>query len=387
MNNMNKKIEFLEDDQGIDITITWFTPMAFFLAFFTAIWFGFLIFFYTSLMGNGAPWFIGLFPLLHVAVGVYLAYYTLCLFLNKTYIHFFNNELNIVHQPIPWLGGNKRFDKSEIAQLYVKEKVSNSKNGPQYKYQLMAQMRSGGDQKLLSLDGLSSSEVKEMEDRLEQYMGIPNQPVTGEYRSGPSPRVQGGGLIQQRKHRRLHFSNPILQSLFLAKAGDAINYKDEPLSIAAITQYDWHDGNSDKLLQCFTELKTELNLYIHQEQAILKVYQVRRLSASEQPQESFQAGRPAKSLSLGDEDYTLEGSAMGRSFSTYSNGHTETKQWLYRSKDRQSLVRILDQQGQITYFQGHLTQDYHFEAPLDLNQPPPAEKRTIRRDEEDNNFV
>lgn len=374
---MDKKVAFLEDDQGIDIIITWLTPMAFFLAFFTIIWCGFLVFFYSMLMIGDTPWFVMLFPLLHVTVGVYLAYYTLCLFLNKTFLHFYNDELNIVHQPIPWIGGNKRFHKSEITQLYVKEKVSSSKNGPQHKYQLMAQMCSGGDKKLLALDGLSSSSVREIEIRLEQYLGIPNQPVPGEY--------EGRG--RQRKHHRLHFSHPTFQSLFLAKAGDQTSYKDEPLRIAAITQYDWHDGNSDKRLQCFTELNTELNLYIRQQQAILEVYQVHRLPGKQEPDEVFRPDRPVHTLSLGGENYILDSSAMGHSFTTFSSGHIDTRQWLYFSSDRQSLLQVLDQQGQTSYYQGQIIQDHHLEAVLDLNTLPRKSKITNRHDTTDGDFV
>ena len=384
---MNKKIEFLEDDQGIDITITWFTPMAFFLAFFTVIWCGFLVFFYSMLMGGGTPWFVGLFPLLHVAVGVYLAYYTLCLFLNKTYIHFYNNELNIVHQPIPWIGGNKRLNKSEITQLYVKEKVSSSKNGTQLKYQLMAQLRSGADQKLLALDGLSSSEVKGIEERLEQYMGIPNAPVFGEYQGQHSKPNQGGETIQQRKHHRIQFSNPILQSLYLAKAGDSISYKNEPLSVAAISQYDWHDGNSDKLLQCLTALNTEFNLFLHQQQAILRVYHVHRLPRAKEPETVFKSDRPVRTMQLDDKTYLLDSSAMGNSFTTFSSGHSAAKQWLYFSSDRQSLVRVIDQQGQITYYQGQLTEDQHFQETLDLYNPLQKSKITRRSNSTDGDFV
>lgn len=55
--SMEKKIKFYEEEQGIDITITWFSPIAFFLAFFTLVWFGFLVFFLLALWGMVLPGF------------------------------------------------------------------------------------------------------------------------------------------------------------------------------------------------------------------------------------------------------------------------------------------------------------------------------------------
>lgn len=319
-------------------------------------------------MGDGTPWFFALFPVIHLFVGLYLGYYTLCLFLNKTYIHFYQDELNIVHQPLPWVGGNKQLSRAEINQLFVKEKVSHSDNGPRFKYQLMAKLRNGEHKKLLSLDHLSSNSVKKIEHRLEHYMGIPDLVVYGEYQPNPGDQLKQRERPQQRSHQGIPFNNLTFQSLFLAKVGTTIIYKEEPLSIAAISQYDWLDGNSDKLLQCFTQLNTELYLYLTQRGAILEVYQVRQLNEQQGPSESFEATRPVKSMSLAGKSYNLDRSVMGKSYTTFTNGTMEIKQWIYLSGDRQSMGRVINQQGQISYYEGHIIQDYHFEGPLDLNQ-------------------
>lgn len=381
----DKKIKFEEDEFGMDVTITWFQPMAIFLLFFTTIWIGFLVFFYSMILGSGAPFFAALFPLIHVGVGVYLAYYTLCLFFNKTFIHLYDTELHVLHQPIPWIGGNKKFDKSEIIQLYVKEKQSNSKNGPRFKYILMAQLKSGGDKKLLNLDGLSSDQVQEIEHRLEQYMGIPNQPVAGEFIGRNRPA--GGGVIQARKHHIVRFANPVFQSIFLAKAGERITYMGEKLTIAAITQFDWHDGNSDKVIQCITEANTEVAFFVNQSQAILKVYQTEKLPNYQLPAQSFNPESPVRTMSMKGQNFILDSSAMGNSFNTFSDGHTEANQWIFLSSDRKYMVRVVDQHGQITYYYGEQCEDHHFERPLDLNQSPDPREKSIRPNLRDEDLV
>jgi hypothetical protein len=316
-----------------------------------------------------------------------MAYLTLCLFFNKTYIHLYDDddELHILHQPIPWVGGNKRLKKSDIVQLYVKEKVSSTKNGPKYKYILMAQLKSGADKKLLALDGMTSGDVQKIEHRLEQYMGIPNQKVVGEYAGNvQSPK---GKNAQARRHHRVRFSNPVFQSLFLAKATESITYKGEQLKIAAITQYDWHDGNSDKQLQCFTEMDTEVNFYVQQSQAILSIFQIEKLPNYQLPTEAFRPEHPVRTMVLKGQNFILNSSAMGNSFNTFSNGNTPTKQWLYLSSDQRYMVRVTDQNGQITYYYGERCNDQDFESPLDLNQNPAPREKSIRPNLSDEDLV
>ena len=111
----DKKLEVYQDRDRLEITLKWFTPIALFLLFFTVIWNAFLVFWYSMAISGGA-WIMVLFPILHVAVGVYLTYYTLCLFFNKTFIDISGDYLTIRHTPIPWWKGNRRIPVNAIEQ-------------------------------------------------------------------------------------------------------------------------------------------------------------------------------------------------------------------------------------------------------------------------------
>ena len=100
------------DEWGSELTIVrrWFTPALFFLVFFCCIWDGFLIVWYSialSSMPGDMAWLALLFPLLHVAVGVGLTYYTICGFVNRTTVHVASGELRVSHRPLPWPGARR----------------------------------------------------------------------------------------------------------------------------------------------------------------------------------------------------------------------------------------------------------------------------------------
>ena len=129
MIDFEKKLRFYEDQDVMAIEFKWYTAAAFFYLFFTVIWNVFLMFWYSMAFFSGAPIVFILFPLLHVAVGLYLTYYTACLFANKTNIEIDDDYLSIRHSPIPWWRGNVEIATTDINQLYVKETKTQGKNG------------------------------------------------------------------------------------------------------------------------------------------------------------------------------------------------------------------------------------------------------------------
>src|SRR5262245_56419077 len=77
---------FAVENWGPELVITrrWFTHAVWFLIFFCTFWDGFLVVWYTAGIralvngqGGGMEWFMLLFPVFHVAVGVWLTYYLL----------------------------------------------------------------------------------------------------------------------------------------------------------------------------------------------------------------------------------------------------------------------------------------------------------------------
>ncbi len=180
----SKKIDVLKDDQGLSIMIDWFTPMAYFFLFFTLFWNGILYFLIQNLwFGSNASFIAKLAPIFHVLVGLGLIYHVASLFLNKSFIEVSDGLLKIHHEPIPHYLKKKSIELETIKQLYVKEKISKTKNGVQRSYELRAILEEHQDIKLIKIAGLQSQDLFQLEKVLEEYIGIVDQPVKGEYGS------------------------------------------------------------------------------------------------------------------------------------------------------------------------------------------------------------
>jgi hypothetical protein len=162
----------------------WFSYKYIFLTVFAIFWCGFLLFWYGSILSFPrieVPAVIAalLFPLLHVAVGIGLAYYTLAGYLNKTVIEVGFDSLTIKHGPLlTW--GNRKISPRELKQLYVKED-GYSRGGQVTSYAVHAIM---SDQKNIKLlEGLDTSEqALFIEQEIEKFVRIEDRPVKGEIR-------------------------------------------------------------------------------------------------------------------------------------------------------------------------------------------------------------
>jgi hypothetical protein len=118
------------------------------------------------------------FGSIHGLVGVFLTYYTIAGYLNRTYIYVDNYIMKILHQPLPWYG-NMQIGSTELEQLYSKEKVTYSRNGQNISYDLHAKTIAGKDVKLLS--GFENSEqVLFTEQEIERYLHIQDRAIRGE---------------------------------------------------------------------------------------------------------------------------------------------------------------------------------------------------------------
>lgn len=370
-----KKIEVYENSRSIGITLRWFTPIAFFLLFFSIAWDGFLIFWYSLAFSGDAPWIMVLFPILHVAVGVYLTYYTLCLFFNKTYIDADSQYLTVVHKPIPWWRGNRKIPTGQVKQLYVVEKKSTGKNGVSYTYELRAKLRDGSEKDILSLDGASSQDIQAIEERLERFMGIEDLPVKGEY-----AKIQEKSRVEEPRRQGRIFIEPALSSAYFAKEGDALDLRSESLEVVGITQYDWNDGNSDKLLQTLNASREEQLVFLEQKSALLNAYRERELNIFETNLGKFRPDSPPPSLVADGREYFPSHFKTGKGFvAGYAKG-LEVKQWHYATRDQQSFVRIVSFQQTLSLYKGEKINASEFSSSLDLNNPPQRDIET--RDQE-----
>jgi hypothetical protein len=171
---------FAIDDSAVGLRITrrWFSGVFIFLAFFCIAWDSFLVFWYSMAFGGGAPWIFKVFPIVHLAVGVGLTYFTLAGFLNTTTIQVAMDELTIQHGPLPWFG-NHRLSVHDLDQLYSQQEMNRNRNGVSYSYKVNAVTK--GNRKITLVSGLTEADqALFIEQQLENYMRIKDRPVPGE---------------------------------------------------------------------------------------------------------------------------------------------------------------------------------------------------------------
>ncbi len=170
-------MEMYGDGSSLEITRRWFSWVNIFLTVFVVFWCGFLVFWYAMAFQTRALVML-LFPLIHVAVGVGLAYYVLAGYINKTYIRADWSNVSVRHVPLPWWG-NQNIEARDIKQVYVKERISRSRRGSSVTFEVHVLTHSGKNLKLLS--GLPNSEqALFIEQEIEKFLHIQDVPVRGE---------------------------------------------------------------------------------------------------------------------------------------------------------------------------------------------------------------
>ncbi|HEX8210007.1 MAG TPA: hypothetical protein VF584_07455 [Longimicrobium sp.] len=164
---------------GLRIERRWYAWTAVFLVFFCVIWFGILGFWYLMAFSTGA-WMLMLFPLLHVAVGLFLAYFTAAMFVNATEVVVADGVLTVRHGPLPWFG-NRQIATDSLEQLYCEEHVSRTRNGTTVTYSVRARGRDGRMVKLVT--GLPQrDQAMYIEQEVERHLGIADRHVSGQVR-------------------------------------------------------------------------------------------------------------------------------------------------------------------------------------------------------------
>lgn len=174
---MPKNVEAVDTGTGLQLTYHWYSAKYIGMIIFTLFWNGFMCAWHAIALSQGA-YMMSVFGLLHTAIGIGVAYYTLAGFLNRTTVTAEIGLLAVQHGPLPW-PGNKQLLEEQLQQLYSKENVSHSKNGVNYSYEVHAALHDGEPVKLLG--GLDTAEqALFIEQELERYLGIVDKPVRGE---------------------------------------------------------------------------------------------------------------------------------------------------------------------------------------------------------------
>ena len=113
---------------------------------------------------------------------------------------------------------------------------------PNYSYSLRAKLNDNTDKEILSVDGVENTQMLEIEEQLERFIGIIDRPVKGEYQKNREETH----IVEPRRQRR-DFTDSPLSTFYFSEKGDLFSLKEEEVKVLSVTQYDWNDGNSDKL--------------------------------------------------------------------------------------------------------------------------------------------
>lgn len=165
------RLKALEDE--LTITCSWWQLKYLFWGLFCLVWNGGLL---SGFLG-GMNYFICLLP--HSWLGLGLFYYVLTGFFNRTVVAVTPDQLSINHGPLPWFG-NKQLDPMMLKQLYVQERTHRNKGQRYYSYEVHMVTVDGRNQKLVGSLG-SPDQAFFLEQEIERFMGIKDQPVPGEF--------------------------------------------------------------------------------------------------------------------------------------------------------------------------------------------------------------
>ena len=354
-----QKIKFSENNQELLIECKWFTPVAFFLVFFCIGWDSFLFFWYS--MAGDAPWIFAIFPLMHVAVGIGLTYYTVCLFFNKTFFTIDDKTLKIKHAPLPW-PGNREIPTSDIKQLYVKEKVSNGENGKSYTYALRTILKNDEDVKLISEKelGLSSSasSVKMLERKIEKFLGIQDYSVEGEY------DAKGKLKISQVRRTSGKNINPIDITLNDLQKGYILNYDNKTWETIYQTQYDWKNGETDTLYSLTNGYLDSMLLYIQKRMGVSVIWieqkvDLFQLESANLTRYEFK-NLPSK-MNFDGINFLKKSIYNGNQFAAHSQMGANTEQCFFISEDQTHSLRLVKQlESTLIGFVGNHAKEYEF---------------------------
>lgn len=175
--SMPKGIEVQPTVNRLEIVRKWFSLKILFFTAFTVFWDGFMIVWF-SIAISQQQWMMAAFGTIHGIVGLGLLYYVLAGYLNRTIMTVNRSLFTIKHTPIPW-PGNRLLNPLEITQLYCKEQMHRNKSSVSYTYEVHAVLKNNERAKLIF--GLDSSEqALYIEQEIERFLNIEDQPVRGE---------------------------------------------------------------------------------------------------------------------------------------------------------------------------------------------------------------
>lgn len=172
------------DGDTLTLTRSWFNSGLFGYLFFGVFWNAMLLFMF---FGDGELSLVFL-CLPHVWIGVWVAVQVVLGFVNSTKVQVNPTSLSIIHGPIPTFN-NKSMPVTQIQQFYVMEKEHKHKNSTSKTYEIFLRRSYGRDERVLK--GIEiPQQALHLEQVLEDFLGIKDQPISGEFKLRQNRRKQ-----------------------------------------------------------------------------------------------------------------------------------------------------------------------------------------------------
>lgn len=352
---MANQLSVEKSSNNLSLTYKWYSMKAIFLTFFTIIWCGFLFFWYS--MTGDAPIVFQLFPMIHVGVGFFLTYLTICLYVNTTSIEVSKLELMVKHRPLPWFGA-KTFNIKDVKQVFVREKINKGKNGSvNYTYDLYALLNTKKEVKMISgqwLD-LDSDTAKEIEREIEQFLGIQDFQVVGEHQADYKKKENEVARSQKTNYDPIKLSLADLQKDFL------VDYQQESWRVTYQIQYDWSFANTDRLLQLVNSKNDSTLIFLQKNMSVVNPWVVKEVSLFDL--EVSENNLP-NSFFYQSKEYRKSKSLKGKMF--VDSYGSEIKGEHYLSVDERFMIMFFQDQNETTVYHGEKENAYNFENILPL---------------------
>lgn len=176
---MPKQMSWEQSMAGLSLVYRWYSPSAWAILLFTLFWDGFMVV-WMSIAFTQGEWGMAAFGSIHASVGIFLAYWTLCKFKNRTTIAFLADRVTVRTTPFKFLMG-KDVDVvvKDLDQVYCEEKITRNKNGVTYRYHVKAKLK-GGENVTLVKDLEKPEQALYLEQEIERTLGIRDVAVPGE---------------------------------------------------------------------------------------------------------------------------------------------------------------------------------------------------------------
>ncbi|MEL7162013.1 MAG: hypothetical protein AAFN92_14725, partial [Bacteroidota bacterium] len=158
------RIKVQRHSNALEISYNWRMTGLWFLVLWSVIWnFGALFALFAG---------AGLFISLHVLVGIFVGYFTLTRFFNKTNISVDRQTMRLTHGPLPWpFTKDREIPARALTQLYVNKSSTRVNN--KSTYNLVAKLDTGATVKLLKSQQ-DRKLLTDLERTIETYLDIKN---------------------------------------------------------------------------------------------------------------------------------------------------------------------------------------------------------------------